>query len=142
MFNETKENRYGNNKNIHKYSVYQSLSHAPLFVTRQTAVHQVPMSMRFSRQGYWSGLPFPSPRDLPNPGIEPESPVLQANSLPTELQGKPIHKYRRRKSRNNKSPESTKQKTSLSQEKFIMANNNNNKPHTHTQRYPLLYNPR
>ena len=45
--------------------------------------------MRFSRQGYWSGLPFPSPGDLPNPGIEPGSPALQANSLPTELQGKP-----------------------------------------------------
>ena len=48
------------------------------------------MSMRFSRQGYWSGLPFPSAGDLPNPGIEPESPELQADSLPTELQGKPI----------------------------------------------------
>ena len=44
----------------------------------------------FSRQGYWSGLPFPSPGDLPNPGIEPRSPALQADSLPTELQGKPI----------------------------------------------------
>ena len=43
----------------------------------------------FSRQGYWSGLPFPSPGDLPNPGIEPRSPALQADSLPTELQGKP-----------------------------------------------------
>ena len=43
----------------------------------------------FSRQGYWSGLPFPSPGDLPNPGIEPGSPALQADSLPTELQGKP-----------------------------------------------------
>ena len=40
--------------------------------------------MRFSRQGYWSGLPFPSPGDLPNPGIEPGSPALQADSLPTE----------------------------------------------------------
>ena len=49
--------------------------------------------MRFSRQGYWSGLPFPSPGDLPNPGIEPGSPALQAGSLPTELQGKPIQKY-------------------------------------------------
>ena len=48
-----------------------------------------PLSMRFSRQGYWSGLPFPSPGDLPNPGIEPGSPALQADSLPTELQGKP-----------------------------------------------------
>ncbi|XDB48069.1 hypothetical protein AB1E18_001653 [Capra hircus] len=48
-----------------------------------------PLSMRFSRQGYWSGLPLPSPGDLPNPGIEPRSPALQANSLPTGLQGKP-----------------------------------------------------
>ena len=46
--------------------------------------------MRFSRQGYWNGLPFPSPGDLPNPGIKPGSPALQAESLPTELQGKPV----------------------------------------------------
>ena len=45
--------------------------------------------MRCSRQGYWSGLPFSSPGDLPNPGIEPGSPALQADSLLTELQGKP-----------------------------------------------------
>ena len=53
------------------------------------------MSMRFSRQGYWSRLPFPSPGDLPNPGIEPRSPTLQADSLLTELQGlvKKIIKY-------------------------------------------------
>ena len=57
-----------------------------LFKTPWTAIHQVPLSTRFSRQ--WSGLPFPSPGDLPNPGIEPVSPALQANSLPTELQGK------------------------------------------------------
>ena len=51
--------------------------------------------MRFSRQGYWSRLPFPSPGDLPNPGIEPGSPILQADSLLTELQGlvKKIIKY-------------------------------------------------
>jgi len=54
-----------------------------------TAAHQAPLSMRFSGQGYLSGLPFPSPRALPNPGIEPWSPVLQADSLPSELQGKP-----------------------------------------------------
>ena len=66
--------------------VCQSLSRARLFATPWTAIHQVPLSMRFSRQGYWSGLPFPSPGDLPNPGIEPGSPALQANSLPTELQ--------------------------------------------------------
>ena len=45
--------------------------------------------MGFSRQGYWSALPIPSPGDLPNPGIEPQSPALQADSLPSELQGKP-----------------------------------------------------
>ena len=47
------------------------------------------MSVRFSRQGYWSGLPFPSPGDLSNPGIKPGSPALQADSLLTELQEKP-----------------------------------------------------
>ena len=44
----------------------------------------------YSRQEYWNGLPFPSPRDLPNPGIKPGSPALLADSLPTELQGMPI----------------------------------------------------
>jgi len=58
-------------------------------VTPWTAAHQAHLSMRFSRKGYWSGLPFPSPGDLPNPGIEAGSPALQADSLPTELQGKP-----------------------------------------------------
>ena len=46
--------------------------------------------MGFSRQEYWSGLPFPSQEDLPNPGIEPWSPALQENSLPFELQGRPV----------------------------------------------------
>ena len=45
--------------------------------------------MEFSRPEHWSGLPFPSPGDLPNPGMEPGSPVLQVDSLPTELSGKP-----------------------------------------------------
>ena len=45
--------------------------------------------MGFSRQEYWSGLPFPSPGDLPNPGIEPGSPTLQADALPSEPPGKP-----------------------------------------------------
>ena len=45
--------------------------------------------MEFSRQEYWSGLPFPSPEDLPNPGIEPRSPALQADTLPSEPPGKP-----------------------------------------------------
>ena len=57
--------------------------------TPWTVAHEVPLSMGFSRQEYWSGLPFPSPGDLPDPGIEPMSPALQADSLPTELGGKP-----------------------------------------------------
>ena len=56
-----------------------SLSHAQLFATPRTAAHQAPLSMRFSRQEYWSGLPFPSPGDLPNPRIELQSPALQAD---------------------------------------------------------------
>ena len=51
---------------------------------------QAPLSMGFSRQEYWSGLPFPSPRDLSNPGIEPRSSALQVDSLPSELLGKPL----------------------------------------------------
>ena len=50
-----------------------------------------PLSMGFLRQEYWTGLPFASPGDLPNPGIEPGSPALQADSSPTELQGKPYN---------------------------------------------------
>ena len=50
--------------------------------------HQAPLSMEFSRQEYWNGLPFPSPGDLPNPGIRPMSPVLQADALPSEPIGK------------------------------------------------------
>ena len=57
--------------------------------TPWTVAQQFRLSMGFPRQEYWSGLPFPSPRDLPDPGIEPRSPVLQAVSLPTEPQGKP-----------------------------------------------------
>ena len=56
-------------------------------VTPWTVAHQALLSIGFSRQEYWSGLPFPSPGNLPYPGIEPGSPVLQADSLLTELQG-------------------------------------------------------
>ena len=59
-----------------------------LFVTPWTVAHQAPLSMGFSRQEYLSGLPFPSPDDLPYPGIQPRSPALQADSLPSELQGR------------------------------------------------------
>ena len=67
---------------------YQSFSYAQLFVSPWTVACQAPQSMEFSRQDYWSGLPFPSPGDLPNPGIKPGSPTLQADSFPTELPGK------------------------------------------------------
>jgi len=56
--------------------------------------HQAPLSTRFSRQEYWSGLPFCSPGDLPNSGTEARSPALQADSLPTELRGSPGITYR------------------------------------------------
>ena len=56
----------------------KSLSPVRLLGTPWTVVHQSPPSMGFSRQEYWNGLPFPSPRDLPDPGIEPRSPSLQA----------------------------------------------------------------
>ena len=65
--------------------------HAKLFsvvsdsVTLWTIASQALLSMGFSRQEYWSELPFPSPGDLPDPGIEPRSPALQADFLPTEL---------------------------------------------------------
>ena len=65
------------------------LSCVRLFATPWTVAHQAPPSMESSRQEYWSGLPFPSPGYLPDPGIEPRSPVLQADALPSELPGKP-----------------------------------------------------
>ena len=67
----------------------KSLSCVWLFVTPWTVAYQAPPSMEFSRQEYWSGLPFPSPGDPPNPGVEPMSPALQADALPSEPPGKP-----------------------------------------------------
>ena len=55
-----------------------------LFATPWTVARQAPLSMGFSRQEYWGGLPFPSPGDLPDPGVEPRSPILQADSSPSE----------------------------------------------------------
>ena len=57
----------------------------PTFATPWTVALWVPLSMEFSRQEYWSGLPFPFPGDLPDPGIKPESPALHADSFLTEL---------------------------------------------------------
>ena len=67
-----------------KWSEVKLLSRVRLFATPWTVAYQAPPSVGFSRQEYWSGLPFPSPGDLPNPGIEPGSPVLQADALPSE----------------------------------------------------------
>ena len=61
--------------------------------TPWTVAHQAPLFMGFSRQEYWSGLPFPSPGDLPDPGIEPRSPALQADALPSEPQGNHLNLF-------------------------------------------------
>ena len=66
------------------------LSRVLLFVTPWTVAHQAPPSMGFSRQEYWSWLLFPSPGDIPNPGIEPRSPALQADALTSEPPGSPL----------------------------------------------------
>ena len=70
----------------------KSLSRVQLFATPWTVALWAPPSMGFSRQEYWSGLPFPSAGDLPYPGIEPRSPALQADALPSEPPGKPPKK--------------------------------------------------
>ena len=70
-------------------SIHQTLSHVRLFVTPWTIAYQAPLFVQFSRQEYWSGLPFLSPKDLPNPGIEPGSPALQADSLLSKAPEKP-----------------------------------------------------
>ena len=72
------------------FTFVKSLSHVRLFATPWTAVHasQAPLSVGFSRQEYWSGLPFPSPGDLPDSGIEPRSPTLRVDALPSKPPGK------------------------------------------------------
>ena len=67
----------------------KSLSRVRLFATPWTVAYQAPPSMGFSWQQYWSGLPFPSPGDLPDPGIKPGSPAFQADALTAEPRGKP-----------------------------------------------------
>ena len=65
----------------------KSLSRVRLFATLWTVAHQAPPSMGFSRRKYWSGLPFPSPGDLPDPGIECRPPTLRADTLTSEPPG-------------------------------------------------------
>ena len=71
------------------------LSRVRLFETPWTVACQAPPSKGFARQEYWSAMPFPSPGDLPNPGIKPKSPALQADTLPSEPPG--MHTYRESK---------------------------------------------
>ena len=68
----------------------KSLHKVQFFVTLWTAAHHTPLSVEFSRQEYWSGLPFSSPGDLPHPGIEPRSLALWVDSLPLSHQGSPV----------------------------------------------------
>jgi len=75
---------------VKKWSEEKSLSCVRLFVTPWTVAHQAPRSMGFSKHEYWSGLPFPFPGDLPDPGIKPRSPTLDAlDALLSKLPGKP-----------------------------------------------------
>ena len=71
------------------WSEVKPLRCVQLFAIPWTVAYTAPLSMEFSRQEYWSGLPFPSPGDLPDPGIEARSPALQADTLPSEPPGKP-----------------------------------------------------
>ena len=76
-----------------QFSSVQSLSRVWLFAIPWTVTHQAPLSMEFSRHEYWSGLPFPSPVDLPDPGNKPVSPTLQADSLTSEPPGTCLINY-------------------------------------------------
>ena len=73
------------------WSEVKLLSHVWFFVTPWTVAYQAPPSMGFSRQEYWSGLPFPSPGDLPDPEIKPRSPTLQADALTSEPPGRLLY---------------------------------------------------
>ena len=88
-------------RNLYNHNVTESekvkvlsrlLSHVRLFAAHGLQPTRLLCSWDFSRQEYWSGLPFLSPDDLPHPGIKPESPALQADSLPSEPLGKPFIK--------------------------------------------------
>ena len=96
MWGKKNETQQSKPTHLALYNVYgricQLLSCVRLYATHWTVARQVPLSMRFSRQEYWSGLPCTSPGDLPDLGIEPRSPALQADSLPSEPPGKQSRK--------------------------------------------------
>ena len=75
------------------WSVCWLLSRVQLFATPRIVARQSPLSMKFSRQEYQSGLPFPSPADFSHPGIVPGSSALQMDALPSELLGNPKFRY-------------------------------------------------
>ena len=83
----------------------KSLSRVQLFVTPWTVAYHTPPSMGFSRQEYWSGLPFPSPGDLPDPRIEPGSPALYTDALPSEPPGKSFIRLKRGNRRSKRNQE-------------------------------------
>ena len=83
------QEKKNSHKVLYKATKWKSLSHAWLFATPWTVAYQAPLSMEFFRPEYWSGKPFPSLEDLPNPGIKTRSPTLQADSLLSEPPGKP-----------------------------------------------------
>ena len=91
LLNSIREIQSAKFRNCRKNNMHmlRCFSHVWFFVTPWTVAHQALLSMGFSRQGYWSGLPFPSPGELPDPGIEPRSPALRAGALPSEPPGKP-----------------------------------------------------
>ena len=92
---------------LHRKVKVKSLSRVRFLAAPWTAAYQAPPSVGFSRQEYWSGLPFPSPEDLPDPGIEPGSPALQADALPSKPPGESVHQEAQKKK------PSTKQKDNL-----------------------------
>ena len=81
--------RYPHNTDNHKEEEVKSHNCVQLFAIPWTVAYKAPLSMEFSRQEYWSGFKFPSPGDIPDPRIEPRSPALQADVLPSEPPGNP-----------------------------------------------------
>ena len=88
---EEKTRNYASGDTAAFCCVVDKLCHS-LFSTPWTVTHEAPLSMEFSRQEYWNRLPFLSPGDLPDPGVKPRSPELQADSLLSEPPGKPGEK--------------------------------------------------
>ena len=96
-----------------KQTQNNTADHVQLFATLWTVAYQAPQSMEFFRQEFWSGLSFPSLGDLPDPGIEPRSPALQADALASEPPGKPNRIIHTNNYHKCKWAKSSKQKTQI-----------------------------